>query len=229
MAELWYNDINRNVDWGGDASTDNLPVAGSAVQKFIKSELNNKIGVIYHDEVSSSHLCFAHEDDLQEYLNDRSKTYLILSSFIAPSSYKAKVVVDSYYKAVLINSKENYLTFDYEITNNDEIFTDNVRYEIVVTKNGKSSTLNGTGIFGKSIAINIDEFLTNEGSTEMAITITGQITGAVATAIITYEVVNLVFESSYDVSKVYDLTAEIIDPLVVNYSIFGTSNIKYID
>ena len=121
MAELWYNDINRNVDWGGDASTDNLPVAGSAVQKFIKSELNNKIGVIYHDEVSSSHLCFAHEDDLQEYLNDRSKTYLILSSFIAPSSYKAKVVVDSYYKAVLINSQENYLTFDYEITNNDEI------------------------------------------------------------------------------------------------------------
>lgn len=229
MAELWYNDINRNVDWGGDASTDNLPVAGSAVQKFIKSELNNKIGVIYHDEVSSSHLCFAHEDDLQEYLNDRSKTYLILSSFIAPSSYKAKVVVDSYYKAVLINSKENYLTFDYEITNNDEIFTDNVRYEIVVTKNGKSSTLNGTGIFGKSIAINIDEFLTTEGSTEMAVTITGQITGAVATAIITYEVVNLVFESSYDVSKVYDLTAEIIDPLVVNYSIFGTSNIKYID
>ena len=151
MSELWYNDINRNVDWGGDASTDNLPVAGSVVQKFIKSELNNKISVVYHDEVSSRHLCFAHEDDLQEYLSDRSKEYLIISSFIAPSNYKAKIVVDVYYKAVLINTKENYLTFGYEITQNDETFVDNVRYEVVITKNGKSSTINGTGIYGNNM------------------------------------------------------------------------------
>lgn len=174
-------------------------------------------------------MCFACNEDLQEYLSDRNKEHLIISSFIAPSSYKAKIIIDSYYKAISINSKENYLTFDYAITNNDEVFADNVRYEIIVTKNGKTSTLNGTGIFGNTISINIDEFLTIEGTTEMSITITGQTTGAVATTVMTYEVVNLVFESSYDVSKVYDLTSNVIDPLVVNYSIFGTSNIKYID
>lgn len=230
MAQnLWYDKIDRNVDWGGDASTNNLPVAGSVVQEFIKSELSEKIGVIYHDEVAGMYLCFANNDDKDEYLADKSKDYLLLGSFVAPSSYKAKVKVDSYYKAVLINSKENILTFDYEITNNDEIFVDNIRYTVTVTKNGKSSILNGTGIYGKSVSINMDEFFALEGTTEVSILITGQTTNAVATALVTYEVVNLVFESDYDVSKVYDLTEEVIDPLVINYSIFGSSNLKYID
>ena len=61
--DLWYDKIDRNVDWGGDESTNNLPVAGSAVQEFIKSELNEKIGIIYHDEVAGLYLCFANDDD----------------------------------------------------------------------------------------------------------------------------------------------------------------------
>ena len=227
--ELWYDKIDRNVDWGGDESTGNLPVAGSAIQEFIKSELNEKISIIYHDEVAGMYLCFANDDDKNEYLQDKTKDYLLLGSFVAPSSYKAKVKVDSYYKAVLINSKENILTFDYEITNNDEIFVDNIRYVITITKNGKSSTLNGTGIYGKPVSINLDEFFILEGTTEVSILITGQTTNATATALVTYEVVNLYFESDYDVSKVYDLTGENIDPLVINYSIFGSSNLKYID
>ena len=226
--ELWYDKIDRNVDWGGDESTGNLPVAGSAIQEFIKSELNEKISIIYHDEVAGMYLCFANDDDKNEYLQDKTKDYLLLGSFVAPSSYKAKVKVDSYYKAVLINSKENILTFDYEITNNDEIFVDNIRYVITITKNGKSSTLNGTGIYGKPVSINLDEFFILEGTTEVSILITGQTTNATATALVTYEVVNLYFESDYDVSKVYDLTGENIDPLVINYSIFGSSTLKYI-
>ena len=227
--DLWYDKIDRTVDWGGDESTGNLPVAGSAVQEFIKSELNEKIGVIYHDDIAGRYLCFSHEDDKNEYLEDKTKDYLILGSFVAPSSYKAKVKVDSYYKAVLINSNDNILTFDYEITNNDEVFVDNIRYTVTITKNGKSSSLNGTGIYGRPVSINLDEFFTLEGTTEVSILITGQTTNAAATALITYEVVNLTFESDYDVSKVYDLTKDVIDPLVINYSIFGSSNLKYIE
>ena len=105
--ELYYDKINRHVDWGGDENTGYLPVAGSAVQEFIKSELNEKIGTVYLDDVSSSYLCFANEEDRDVYLADRSQSHLVLGSFIAPSRYKAKVIVDSYYNAVLINSKEN--------------------------------------------------------------------------------------------------------------------------
>lgn len=227
--DLWYDKIDRNVDWGGDASTNNLPVAGSVVQDFIKTELNGKIGIIYHDELAGMYLCFANSDDMNEYMSDKSKDYLLLGSFVAPSSYKAKVKVDSHYKAVLINSKENILTFDYEITNNDEVFVDNIRYTVTITKNGKSSSLNGTGIYGRPVSINLDEFFTVEGTTEVSILITGQTTNAIATSLVTYEVVNLTFDSSYDVSKVYNLTGDVIDPLVINYSIFGSSNLKYID
>lgn len=174
-------------------------------------------------------MCFANEDDRNDYLSDPSKTHLLLGSFVAPSAYKAKVKLDSYYNAVLINSKENYLTFEYEITNNDEVFVDNIRYTVTITKNGNVSTINGTGIYGRAISINLDEFLTVEGTTEVSILITGQTTNVVATALVTYEVVNLSFTSDYDVSKVYDLTATTVDPLVINYSIFGTSNLKYIE
>lgn len=230
MAQnLWYDKIDRNVDWGGDESTGNLPVAGSVVQEFIKSELNDKIGVIYHDKVAGLYLCFANIDDKEEYLLDKSKDYLIKSSFVAPSNYKAKVKVDEYYKAVLINSKENVLTFGYEISNNDEVFVDNIRYTVTISKNGKSSSLNGTGIYGKEVSINLDEFFTLEGTTEVNITIIGQNTNATASTLVTYEVVNLSFDSYYDVSKVYDLTQDIVDPVVIDYSIFGSSSLKYID
>ena len=225
MAELWFDKINRNTDWGGDASTNNLPVAGSAVQEFIKSELNNKVGIVYHDELSARYLCFAHEDDRLEYLSDRTKEYLILGAFDAPSGYKAKVLVDEYYKAVLINSTENILTFGYEITNNDELFVDNIRYTVTITKNGKSSEINGTGVYGQTVSINMDEYVTIEGSTEVIINIVGQLSNATTTTVVTYEVVNLVFESNHDVSQIYDE----YNPLIINYSIFGTNNIKYID
>lgn len=227
--DLWYNKIDRNVDWGGDKSTNNLPVAGSVVQEFIKSELNEKIGVIYHDVLLSRYLCFANEDDKNSYLNDNSLEHLIIASFVAPSSYVAKVKVDTVYKAVLINSKENYLTFNYEITNSGEIYADNIRYVVTITKNGNSSAINGTGIYGKEVTINLDEYFTIEGTTEVSIFIEGQTTGVTATAVVTYEVVNLEFTSDCDVSKVYDLRNEIIDPLVINYSIFGSSIIKYIE
>lgn len=227
--ELYYDKINRYTDWGGDDSTGNLPVAGSAVQDFIKSELNSKIGVVYLDDVSNRYLCFANDNDKDLFLSDRSKTYLIIGAIDAPSKYKAKIKVDSNYKAVLINSKENYLIFDYEITNNDEIFIDNISYEVSVTKNGKTSKFNGTGVHGKPVSINMDEFITLEGTTEAIISITGQITNATASYIVTYEVVNLSFESEYDVSQIYNLTLDVVEPLVINYSIFGTSNLKYID
>lgn len=229
MAELWFEKINRNTDWGGDESTNHLPVAGSAVQDFIKTELNNKIGTIYHDGLHSRYLCFANEDDKNAYLADTSLTNLIMYEMEAPSSYGAKINVNTNYKAVLINSKDENISFGYDVTYNGEEFIDNIRYEVTITKNGKTSIINGVGIYGQNISINLDEFLTVEGTLDISIDITGNSTGVKAKALITYEVINLVFDGDVDISKVYDLTQENVDPLVVNYSIFGSSNIKYID
>lgn len=230
MAEkIWNEKIDRHVDWGGCEATNNLPVSGAVVQDFIKSELNSRIGHIYHDTITSQYLCFATEEDKEVFLKDPSKTELILGTFEAPSSYVAEIITERPYKAILIGQNENYLNFAYKITNNGSEYPDSIRYTISVNKNGNVTTINGEGTYGKEIKLNVDEYLTSEGIVEFSIKITGKTTGVSASTMMTYEVVNLTFTSTCDISKIYDLTQDVIDPLVIRYSIFGTSNIKYID
>lgn len=40
MAKIWNNPITDNTDWGGDSSTNNLPVSGEQVQAWIKQKLS---------------------------------------------------------------------------------------------------------------------------------------------------------------------------------------------
>jgi hypothetical protein len=35
--QIWNNSIDKHTDWGGDSSTNNLPVSGEKVQEFIKN------------------------------------------------------------------------------------------------------------------------------------------------------------------------------------------------
>ena len=47
MAKKYYDgDITLKTDWGGDSSTNNLPVVGSKVQKVIKDSINSKVGYV---------------------------------------------------------------------------------------------------------------------------------------------------------------------------------------
>lgn len=41
MAKIWNNPITDGTDWGGDSSTNNLPVSGKQVQAWIKQRLSN--------------------------------------------------------------------------------------------------------------------------------------------------------------------------------------------
>lgn len=41
MAKIWNNPITDSTDWGGDSSTNNLPVSGEQVQAWIKQRLSN--------------------------------------------------------------------------------------------------------------------------------------------------------------------------------------------
>lgn len=226
---LWYDKIDRNVDWGGDESTNNLPVAGSSVQEFIKSELNDKIGIIYHDEVSSRYLCFANEDDRDAYIFDPTRVELIKSSLPAPVSNTAEILmISNHYNAILLGSTGNYLEFGFSIKNSagqDQV--DNIDYNIVITKNANVYNINGSCIYGKTAKINLDEYLINEGTTSVTLTIKGQSTHAEISTMITYDVVNLSLKNDFDVSTIYDLEAG--DSVIINYSIFGSSNIKYVE
>lgn len=41
MSKVWDKPITADTDWGGDASTDNLPVSGRQVQAWIKGNIKN--------------------------------------------------------------------------------------------------------------------------------------------------------------------------------------------
>ena len=40
--EIWDKDITKYTDWGGDESTEGLPVSGRIVQKFVRETLESK-------------------------------------------------------------------------------------------------------------------------------------------------------------------------------------------
>lgn len=68
--KIYTDDITKHTDWGGDASTGNLPVAGECVQKFIKNTLQSRIGYIYDDAANNRCLGFADEEDYDLYISD---------------------------------------------------------------------------------------------------------------------------------------------------------------
>lgn len=70
MKKYYDNKINKNTDWGGDASTSGLPVTGRRVQEFIKESLDSKAGAFHYDAVNRQYLVFADNNTKQRYLND---------------------------------------------------------------------------------------------------------------------------------------------------------------
>ena len=60
MPKKYYDEeINKHIDWGGDESTEFLPVKGNRVQEFIKKSLNGKMGIFHYDETNNRYICFA--------------------------------------------------------------------------------------------------------------------------------------------------------------------------
>ena len=68
--KIWDNPIDKYTDWGGDKTTDNLPVSGKMVQSFIKNNIENKIGILYYDPTNNRYLAFADVINRDLYLED---------------------------------------------------------------------------------------------------------------------------------------------------------------
>ena len=66
--KIWDEKIGIGTDWGGDESTNNLPVAGNRVQELIKDQLKRKAGAFLFDEDRNSYLVFADAEDEAKYI-----------------------------------------------------------------------------------------------------------------------------------------------------------------
>ena len=202
------NDIqDMTQDWGLDTSN-NLPYSGAAVQKFIKEKLSSKMGYFHYDATSNRYLCFADEASKDAYVANPTLTGLVLGSFDAPFNYEATItMLTPSYNAVFMGSTGNYLDFTFDIKNKEGNSTgENVNVSYTFIRNANKKVITEVRKYGESVHMNIDEYLL-EGTNTVIVGVTGQTSLAATTAAVTFQVVNLSFSDSMDISKVYDLSS----------------------
>lgn len=230
--KTWNEPIDKNVDWGGDENTNNLPVSGEMVQRFIKESLDGKAGLFFYDVTNNRYIVFADEQAKNEYLEDPTRTDLIIGTFDAPFNYSAEISLSTpAYNAVFLGSTGNYIDFTFDIKNKQGASTgENVTVTYTFIRNAIKKVVTETRRFGDVVHFNVDEYL-GEGTNTIIVGVSGQTTLAATTVAITYQVVNLSLTDEFDVSKAYDLSsghAEMEVPFTL--SGFGTKVVEwYID
>lgn len=232
MAKTKYspNDIqNINEDWGQDVN-DSLKrgFSGEAVQKFIKAQLNSKVGKLYYDAKNSIYLCFASKETCDEYLEDNTKTDLVIGRFDAPFNYTAKIeLLTNISNIIFTTDKNNVIKFNFDIVNKSGNSTgEGVTCVYTIAKGLDKKVYTEKYTSGTTVIKNVDDWLT-EGTTTINIAITGNESLASTTMTVTYQVINLSIVSDYNPSQVADLTKgnTIIE---VPYTVSGYG-IKYVE
>ena len=206
--EIWDKPIDKNTDWGGDASTGNLPVSGNRVQEFIKGTLDKKGGIFYYDSTNNRYLVFSDEYTRDEYLEDPQKVELILGTFEAPFNYSAEInLISESYVAILVGAENNYIDFTFDVKNKQGNSTgEDVVCTYTFIRNSTKKTVTQKYKYGTSVHFNIDAYL-ETGTNNIIIGIVGQNSLAATTVAVTYQVIDLQLTDTTDISKVYNLTS----------------------
>ena len=231
MAEkIWNNPIDKYTDWGGDETTNNLPVSGEMVQDFIKNNIENKIGILYYDPTNNRYLAFADVINRDLYLEDSiNNRDLLLGSFDAPFNYNAEItLITPAYNAIFLNTKNNYIDFTFDIKNkNGQSTGDNVLCTYTFVRGNIKKVVSEQYRAGTSVHFNIDKYL-SEGTTNIIISIQGLNTLAGTSISTIYQMVNLSLTDNLDISKVYNLSTG-DKTLIIPYNVsgYGTKVIEW--
>lgn len=208
MAKISENLIpDINADWGHDELS-GAPYSGEAVQEFIKRTLKQKCGYFHYDENNNRYLVFADEQSKDLYLADTSVNKdLLLASFDAPFNYSAKIeMLSDTYNAVLIGTVGNNLQFKFSIEDKSGNNTgENVDCTITIINQGVKKTIDKTFTYTQGLSgvlIELDNYLT-EGTNNITVAIKGVNSLAATTAAVIYQIVNLKFTDTLDISRVY--------------------------
>lgn len=223
------NDIqDMSQDWGLDESN-GLPYSGRAVQKFIKEKLNSKMGWFHYDTTSNRYLCFADEASKDAYVENPTRTDLVLGTFDAPFNYEASIVLESSaYNAVSLGSTGHYIDFTFDIRNKTGLSTgESVVCTYTFRRGSVKQTVTEQYAAGTSVHFNVDKYL-SEGTNTVIIAVRGTDTLAATTASVTYQVVNLSISTELDISQVYDLTQG-AQVMAVPFSVsgYGTKTVEW--
>ena len=207
MAATYKGKINRNTDWGGDASTGGLPVAGSSVQNFLKDEFKGKVGAVYKPEGGTYVYYFATQEDKEAYIETGNES-LILDSFEMASNYSVKIddsnLVLSH--SVVDGATGNTVDFNFKIVDDNNMTADaKAKIEFSFTGSGISNKFTievsvNAGDWTR-VSANIDNYL-RSGSNSVAIKITGLSTQASSQFVMTYNLFDLKFTPLFEYNVV---------------------------
>ena len=198
--KYWDEEINKHQDWGGDASTENLPVLGSRVQQFIKTQLEGKGGNFYYDASNNRYLVFADEENRDKYLQTLD-TSLIIGTFDAPFNFSAQInLISKPNNIILEGTTEQYLEFTFDTTNKSgQSVGESVNATFTFIRSGNRIVVKKQYPYGTHVRFNIDEYL-GVGQNIVTIGIVGQQTLAATSVGVIYEVVSLNVSDEYDIS-----------------------------
>ena len=208
MAKKVYaEEINKKTDWGGDESTNNLPVSGARVQEFIKKSLDEKMGVFYYDSANNRYLVFADSESRDLYIQDPVNNHdLLLGNFDAPFNYTANInLLTPNYVSVLSGAVGNEISFTFDVVNKQGASVgDDIVCTYTFMRGATKKQVSARYRNGSTVTMNIDKYLA-DGTNTVIIGIVGENTLAATTISITYQVVNLSISSDFNISNVYDL------------------------
>lgn len=231
MAKKIYDKkISKHSDWGGDASTENLPVSGRRVQEFIKEQLENKIGILHYDTFNNKYLAFADEENKDLYLNDPiNNKDLLMASFDAPFNYTASITMLSpMYNIIQLGAIDNFLRFTFDIVNKQgQSIFDNVYGYITFINGNNKKQISTEWRAGQEVNMNIDEYLL-QGLNTITINIIGKTSYAATTLAVSYNVINLHLEDEMDISTIYKVGENLNTNLEIPFKVKG-SNIKHME
>lgn len=235
--KFWDSAIDRNTPWDGNESTNNLPVKGSRVEEFIKSEFDTKFG--YSRIVSGEEQYFANEDSAALYdIDPNTYSYLLLNSILLPSGggsgsdYTALInLTTPQYNAVKLGSYGNSINFSVDIKNSQGQSTGELVDVIIgVSHNASTQTQRQSIVAGRHTSLELDNYL-KEGTNTVNIRIIGKTSGSSTMVAVIYEVVNLGLEDFYEAANFIDMR-EGEATIQIPYSIYGYGTKKlewYID
>lgn len=214
---------DKSVDWGLDPSN-NLPYSGQAVQKFIKDELQGRMGTLHYDADNERYLAFADNADKEAYLADpQNNATLVLATWNAPANYTAEInVATPPANFIHEDTKGNYIEFTFDIKNRTGASTgDSIICTYVITNGGKKQEVVATYTAGTRVQFLVDSYL-SQGTNNIVIKIQGQSTYAATQASVSYVISDLVVTSDFQFQSIVSGEAS------VPYHVEG-SGTKYVE
>lgn len=214
---------DKSVDWGLDPSN-NLPYSGQAVQKFIKDELQGRMGTLHYDADNERYLAFADNADKEAYLADpQNNATLVLATWNAPANYTAEInVVTPPANFIHEDTKGNYIEFTFDIKNRTGASTgDSIICTYVITNGGKKQEVVATYTAGTRVQFLVDGYL-SQGTNNIVIKIQGQSTYAATQASVSYVISDLAVTSDFQFQNI--VSGEVNVP----YHVEG-SGTKYVE